>query len=126
MTALLSLRPASKSTIRWQRAEPNNSSNTAFWTVSWCIGEMVLKCASDPMTRLTISLPDELHQALKETAARRRQTIGDLIAESLEFYGIKTTESAQDLVAQARGRARMTERQALSIAGKETRQSRRR
>jgi hypothetical protein len=73
------------------------------------------------MSRLTITLPDELHRALKETAARRRVPIGDLIAESLEFYGIKTTESARSLVARARQHSQLAEREALELANRETR-----
>jgi len=47
------------------------------------------------MARLTITLSDERHSALREAAAKRRKTIGQLIEESLEFYGIKTTRSAE-------------------------------
>lgn len=77
------------------------------------------------MSRLTITLPDDLHSALKEAAARRRKTIGDLVAESLVFYGIKTTESARQLVEKARARAALDERQALEVAVEETRRARR-
>ena len=76
------------------------------------------------MARLTISLPDELHRALKETAARRNRRIGDLIAESLQFYGIKTTESATSLVALARERSGLSEEQATRLAVDEARASR--
>ncbi|MGB6334086.1 MAG: CopG family transcriptional regulator [Thermoanaerobaculia bacterium] len=76
------------------------------------------------MARLTITLPDELHQALKETAARRRRTIGDLVAESLEFYGIKTEERARELVARARQQSGLTEAEAQELALSETRASR--
>jgi len=34
-----------------------------------------------------------------EAAAKRRKTIGQLIEGRLEFYGIKTTRSAEELVA---------------------------
>jgi len=77
------------------------------------------------MSRLTITLPDELHRALKETAARRNVPIGDLIAESLDFYGIKTTESARSLVARARKHAGLSEKQALRLTNSEVRASRR-
>lgn len=76
------------------------------------------------MARLTISLPDDLHSALKEAAARRRRPLGDLIAESLELYGIKGREKALELLARARETARLTERQALKLAVEETRASR--
>ncbi|MGB5891547.1 MAG: ribbon-helix-helix protein, CopG family [Thermoanaerobaculia bacterium] len=76
------------------------------------------------MARLTITLPDELHQALKEAAARRRRSIGDLVAESLEFYGIKTEERARELVARARQQSGLTEAEAQELALAETRASR--
>lgn len=72
------------------------------------------------MSRLTITLPDELHRALKETAARRNVPIGELIAESLDFYGIKTTESARSLVDRARRHADLSETEALELANQET------
>lgn len=78
------------------------------------------------MARLTITLPDELHQALKEAAAHRRRSIGDLVAESLEFYGIKTEESARELVARAREQSGLTEAKAQELAVAETRASRQR
>ena len=57
------------------------------------------------MARLTITLSDDRHQALKEAAARRGNTLGELIEDSLTFYGIKTEAAAADLVARARARA---------------------
>ena len=77
------------------------------------------------MTRLTISLPDELHRALKVAAARRNRRMGDLIAESLDFYGIKTTESAVDLVARARRQSDLDGDVALELAVEEARSSHR-
>lgn len=41
------------------------------------------------MARLTITLSDERHRALREAAVKRGKTIGQLIKESLEFYGIR-------------------------------------
>lgn len=76
------------------------------------------------MARLTITLPDDLHRALKETAARRNRTIGDLVAESLDFYGVKSSESARELVASARRRAALGEAAALELAGDEIRRVR--
>lgn len=78
------------------------------------------------MRRLTITLSEERHQALKEAAARRGRSIGELIDASLEFYGIKTRESAADLVARARAHAEMTNDQADQLAIRETRAERRR
>lgn len=76
------------------------------------------------MARLTISLPDSVHQALKEAAARRKKTIGELIGESIEAYGIKTEEQAADLVARAREAAGLCEAEALELAVRETRAAR--
>jgi hypothetical protein len=72
------------------------------------------------MARLTISLPAELHQALREAAARRNETIGKLIAESLVAYGVKPEASAVELVRQARLRSALPAGQALSLALGET------
>ena len=78
------------------------------------------------MARLTITLSDERHAALREAAAKRRKTIGQLIEESLEFYGIKTTRSAEQLVAKARARASLNEAGAVRLSVAETRAVRRR
>lgn len=76
------------------------------------------------MGRLTISLPDELHRALKQAAASRQRTIGELVAESLEFYGIKSEVSAQELLERARRRSRLPEADALELAVEATRDER--
>jgi predicted transcriptional regulator len=89
--------------------------------MSWCLNTKVLT-----MTRLTISLSDERHRALREAAVKRRKTIGQLIEESLEFYGIKTQRSAEELVAKARARAALGETDAVRLAVAETRAARRR
>ena len=78
------------------------------------------------MARLTITLPDALHRSLKEAAARQSRTIGDVIAESLHQYGVKDAETAAALVALARERAHLSERDALKVAVAETRAARRR
>ncbi|MDI1243878.1 MAG: CopG family transcriptional regulator [Rhodoferax sp.] len=68
------------------------------------------------MSRLTITLSEPRYRALKEAAAQRHKTIGQLIDESLDFYGIKSREQAQDLVRRARERSQLSGDQALSIA----------
>ena len=78
------------------------------------------------MGRLTISLKDDLHQALKETAARQGRSIGKIIEEGLELRGIKPMSRARDLLMKARGAATRTEEQAIELAVKEVRTSRRR
>ena len=76
------------------------------------------------MSRLTISLPDPLHRALKETAARRGKTQAEVIAESLAFYGIKSEEDAMELVERARAASGLAEDEAAAIAVEETRAAR--
>lgn len=41
------------------------------------------------MSRLTISLADRTHRALKETAARQNRSRGSIIEERLELRGIR-------------------------------------
>jgi len=72
------------------------------------------------MPRLTITLSEERKRALKEAAARRGVTITALIDESLEMAGIRTAESAREIVARARANARMTEAEAMDLALRET------
>ena len=55
---------------------------------SMCYDALVLthlRLSGTRMPRLTITLSDERHTALREAAAQRRKTIGQLIEESLEF-----------------------------------------
>jgi len=72
------------------------------------------------MARLTVTLPDGLHRALKESAARRDTTIGELVAESLVFYGIKTSAAADELLASARAHSGLSEDEAVALANEET------
>ena len=71
------------------------------------------------MSRLTISLDDAMHQALKEAAARQGRSIGKIIEEGLILRGIKPVSTARDLVAKARAHSKMTEDQALQLAVEE-------
>ncbi len=68
------------------------------------------------MSRLTITLSEARYRALKEASAHRDKTIGQLIDESLDFYGIKSREAALDLVRRARARGKLTEDRALAVA----------
>jgi len=76
------------------------------------------------MSRLTITLDDEIHRALKETAARQNRSIGSIIEESLRLRGIRPMDSARELVAKARARSKLTDDEALSLAVRETSGSR--
>ena len=68
------------------------------------------------MSRLTITLSEARYRALKEAAAQRDKTIGQLIDESLEFYGIKSRDDDRELVRRARARSSMTEDEAMTVA----------
>ena len=73
------------------------------------------------MSRLTITLSEARYRALKEASAQRDKTIGQLIDESLDFYGIKSREDARDLVRRARAHAKLDDEQAVSVAEQEVR-----
>ncbi len=77
------------------------------------------------MPRLTITLSSEKHRALKETAVRQGKTIRSVIEESLDAYGVKTASEAMALVARARERSALPEKDALRLAVSETRARRR-
>lgn len=68
------------------------------------------------MSRLTITLEESRYLALKEAAAVRKKTIGQLIDESLDFYGIKSREQAIDLVRRARLASSLDEDAAMALA----------
>ena len=73
------------------------------------------------MTRITVTLSKQRHRALKEAAARTGKTLGQIVEESLEFYGIKTMTAAGDLVEQARRNSDLPPREAERLAVRETR-----
>ena len=77
------------------------------------------------MSRITITLSDKRYRALKEAAAKRQQTIGQLIDESLEFYGIRTEDETRALLSAARESSGLSDSEALEIAIAETRAARR-
>jgi hypothetical protein len=77
------------------------------------------------MSRLTITLSEARYKALKEAAVRRDKTIGQLIDESLDFYGIKSREDARELVRRARAHSQLPEDEALAVAQDEVRAVRR-
>jgi predicted transcriptional regulator len=76
------------------------------------------------MSRLTITLDDNIHQALKEAAARQNRSIGAIIQESLELRGIRTSDSAREIVMRARAKSRLSADKALELAVTETRRAR--
>ncbi|MGK2941331.1 MAG: CopG family transcriptional regulator [Immundisolibacter sp.] len=68
------------------------------------------------MSRLTITLSEARYRALKAASAQRDKTIGQLIDESLDFYGIKSRDDAHELVRRARAGSNLTEEQAQAVA----------
>lgn len=73
------------------------------------------------MHRLTISLSDERYRALKEAAAQRGSTIGNLVDAALESYGIKSRDRAVDLVRRVRARSTLASADALALSLREQR-----
>ncbi len=73
------------------------------------------------MARLTINLSKERQLALKQAAAERGKTMGQIIEESLEHYGVKSRMEATALVAEARKRAGLDEDEAMGLALEATR-----
>ena len=76
------------------------------------------------MPRLTISLTDRTHRALKEAAARRNCSMGSIIEESLELRGIQPYDAAEEIVAAARAKSRLKADDAMVLAVEETRRFR--
>ena len=76
------------------------------------------------ISRLTISLDEELYRVLREAAARQDRSIRSIIEESLWLRGIKPIQSARALVEQARRQAKLSEADALLIANDEVRAER--
>lgn len=72
------------------------------------------------MPRLTISLADRTHRALKETAARQNRSMGSIIEESLELRGIRPYDTAREIVAEARAKSGLNTDDAMVLAVKET------
>lgn len=71
------------------------------------------------MSRLTITLSEARYRALKEAAAQRSKTVGQLIDESLEFYGIKSRDDARELVRRARAHGGLAADAAMEVASSE-------
>ena len=77
------------------------------------------------MSRLTITLSEARHRALKEASAQRDKTIGQLIDESLDFYGINSREDARGLVRRARLHSKLAEDHAVAVVQEQVRAVRR-
>ena len=72
------------------------------------------------MPRLTISLTDRTHRALKEAAARQHRSMGSIIEESLVLRGLQTYDTAREIVAKARAHSGLNDEEAMAVAVKET------
>jgi hypothetical protein len=99
-----------------------------FPLTAWCFGVNVnvdvYFDTKAKMGRLTITLDDDLHRAVKETAVRQGRSIGGIIEESLRFRGIKSMESARQLVSRVRSASKINEEEALRLALDEIRSHR--
>ena len=73
------------------------------------------------MVRLTISLTERTHRALKETAARQNRSMASIIEESLQARGIQPLATAREIVAKARANSQMNSERATALALGETR-----
>ena len=69
-----------------------------------------------------VSTDDKLHPALKETAVRQWCSMGPIIEESPHLCGIRTDESAREIVSRARAVSGLEENESLAV--RETRQLR--
>ena len=76
------------------------------------------------MPRLTISMADRTHRALKEAAARQNRSMGSIIEESLELRGIRPYDTAKEIVARARAKSGLSAEEAMVLAVEETRRFR--
>ena len=76
------------------------------------------------MPRLTISLADRTHRALKEAAARQNRSMASIIEESLELRGIQPYDTAMEIVARARASSGVNDDDAMALAVEETRRYR--
>ena len=94
---------------------------TTISPVLWCFDAFVLhwhhyRQTKLHMSRLTITLDDTLHQALREAAARQGRSIAGIIEESLRLRGIQPTAHARALVARVRLQSQRSESAAMELA----------
>lgn len=76
------------------------------------------------MPRLTISLNERTHRALKEAATRQNRSMGAIVEESLELRGIRPFDTAEEIVARMRARSELSADDAMALAVEETRRFR--
>ena len=68
------------------------------------------------MGRLTITLDDRLHRALREAALREGRSVRSIIEEGLILGGIRSVGHPRDLVEKARGTSGLSESDAIDVA----------
>lgn len=76
------------------------------------------------MPRLTVTLADRTHRALKEAAARQNRSMASIIEESLELRGIQPYDAAIEIVAKAQANSGLTDDDAMTLAIEATRRYR--
>ena len=84
------------------------------------VGSNVTEGACETMPRLTITLADRTHRALKKAAARQGRSMSSIIEESLEMRGIRTSTTAWEVVAKVRARSGLDADAAMVLAVEET------
>ena len=77
------------------------------------------------MPRLTISLNERTHRALKEAAVRQNRSMSAIIEESLELRGIRPLDAVEEIVARARANSGLSADEAMALAVAETKRHRR-
>ena len=94
--------------------------------VLWCVALRVSahRLGGRVMPRLTISLNERTHRALKEAAARQNRSMGAIIEESLELRGIRPLDAVEEIVARARANSGLSADEAMALAVDETRRHR--
>lgn len=73
------------------------------------------------MPRTTINLSDERYRALKQAAARRGQTITEIVDQALELAGVNTREPVMEMLREAGRRSGLSADEAMELALRETR-----
>lgn len=76
------------------------------------------------MPRLTISLADRMHRALKEAAARQNRSMASIIEESLELRGIQPCDVTMEIVARPQASSGLNDDDTMALAVEETRRYR--
>ena len=76
------------------------------------------------MPRLTISLNERMHRALKEAAVRQNRSMSAIIEESLELRGIRPVDAVEEIIARARASSGLSADEAMALAVDETRRHR--